>query len=100
MEGVRQGDELLAVEQNLPPLSSRLQLARPLPGLLRDLLPDELDICQLVHEHSLFIDVLDHFPGSDLDACQHIYNLMHRKFVLSDTPVPARPDADIPTPLA
>jgi pSer/pThr/pTyr-binding forkhead associated (FHA) protein len=82
MEGVRQLDEFRNMQKNLPPLGSPLAVPTPLAGKLRELSPSELDTFQLVLDHGQLQKVLDHFPGTDLDAAQNVINLMKREFVV------------------
>jgi hypothetical protein len=82
MEGVRQLDEFRNMQRNLPPLGSPLAVPTPLAGKLRDLSPAELDTFQLVLDHGLLQKVLDHYPGTDLDAATNIISLMKREFVV------------------
>jgi hypothetical protein len=82
MEGVRQLDEFKQLERHLPAPSSPLAVPTPLAGKLRELSPEELDVFQLVLDHGQMQAVLDHFPGSDLDAAQNLVNLMKREFVV------------------
>ena len=82
MEGVRQLDEFRNMAVNLPPLGSPLAVPTPLVGKLRDLSPTELDTFQLVLDHGLLQRVLDHYPGSDLEAAQNIIALMKRELVV------------------
>ncbi len=81
LEGLQKGDELSGLDGELPPPNARLALAQPLPGQLRDLSPEELDICQLVHEHKTLAGILDHHPGSDLEAYSRLAGLLRRKFI-------------------
>lgn len=82
MEGVRLLDEFRQIEAQLPPLNSPLAVPTPLAGKLRDLSPLELDIFQLVLDHGNLQAVLDHHPGSDLEAAQSLISLMRREFVV------------------
>ena len=82
MEGVRQLDEYRHIEHKLPPTQSALAVPTPLAGKLRDLTPPELDTFQLVLDHGHLQAVLDHYPGSDLDAAANLINLMRREFVV------------------
>jgi hypothetical protein len=82
MEGVRQLDELNNIQHKLPPMHSALAVPTPLAGKLRDLTPPELDTFQLVLDHGHLQAVLDHYPGTDLDAAQNLINLMRREFVV------------------
>ena len=82
MEGVRQLDEFRQIEAQLPPISSALAVPTPLAGKLRDLSPEELDTFQLVLDHGQLQQVLDYYPGPDLNAAQNVVNLMRREFVV------------------
>lgn len=82
MEGVRQLDEFNNLQHKLPPAHSALAVPTPLAGKLRDLTPPELDTFQLVLDHGHLQAVLDHYPGTDLDAAQNLINLMRREFVV------------------
>jgi pSer/pThr/pTyr-binding forkhead associated (FHA) protein len=82
MEGVRLLDEFRQIEAQLPPRSSPLAVPTPLAGKLRDLSPLELDLFQLVLDHGNLQAVLDHHPGSDLEAAHNLISLMRREFVV------------------
>jgi pSer/pThr/pTyr-binding forkhead associated (FHA) protein len=82
MEGVRLLDEFRQIEAQLPPPSSPLAVPTPLAGKLRELSPLELDVFQLVLDHGNLQAVLDHHPGSDLEAAQNLISLMRREFVV------------------
>jgi hypothetical protein len=82
MEGVRQLDEVMRIQGDLPPVNSRLAVPTPLAGRLRDLPPEELDVFQLVLDHGSLQAVLDHYPGSDMDAYTHLQALLGREFVV------------------
>lgn len=82
MEGVRLLDEFRQIEASLPGLDSALAVPTPLAGKLRELSPVELDVFQLVLDHGQLQAVLDHHPGSDLEAAQTLSGLMRREFVV------------------
>jgi len=82
MEGVRLLDEFRQIEHQLPHSRSPLAVPTPLAGKLRELSPVELDVFQLVLDHGLLQSVLDHYPGSDLEAAQNLLGLMRREFVV------------------
>lgn len=82
MEGVRLLDEFRHMEHQLPPRNSPLAVPTPLAGKLRDLSPLELDVFQLVLDHGHLQAVLDHHPGSDLEAAQSLIKLMRHEFVV------------------
>lgn len=81
LEGMRQTDELAAIETRLPPLSAKLALARPLPEPLRNLSPAELDMLQLVHEQTELLRVLDAYPGDDIEGVGILVSLLDRGLV-------------------
>lgn len=76
MDALRLGDELSVVEPELPPAGTRLQWASPLPGRLRSLEPDALDLLQLAWEHDLFAEVIDRSPLDDVVAVRGLLRLL------------------------
>jgi hypothetical protein len=82
MEGVRQLDEMRQLEGQLPALTSSLAVPTPLSGKLRDLTKEQLDTFQLVLDHGEVQAVLDNYPGSDLDAAQHLVELLKKEFIV------------------
>ena len=85
LEGMRQVDELARIKSNLPPVKTRLALAKPFPGKFRDLSPEELDVLQLVIEHGVVQTILDNYPVSDLEAFTHLASFLERKMVIAVT---------------
>ena len=81
LEGVRQLDEIRILEPKLPQRGARLHAAEPLPGNLRDLATEEIQLFQLVLHHNLLEAVIDNFPGSDFEAYTCLLDLMRRGFV-------------------
>jgi hypothetical protein len=81
LEGVRQLDEIRILEPKLPRRGARLHAAEPLPGNLRDLATEEIQLFQLVLHHSTLETVIDNFPGTDFDAYTCLLDLMRRGFV-------------------
>ena len=65
LEAACQNDELIEMEARLPRFDTHLTLANPLPGPLRNLSEEEMDLCQLVMEHGVILDVIDNFKGTD-----------------------------------
>ncbi len=82
LEAACQNDELTEMEAKLPRFDASLVLANPLPGPLRNLTEEEMDLCQLVMEHGVVLAVVDNFRGSDRHAFTHLISLIERKFVL------------------
>jgi pSer/pThr/pTyr-binding forkhead associated (FHA) protein len=81
LEGVRQLDEIRILEPKLPRHGARLHAAEPLPGNLRDLATEEIQLFQLVLDHNVLETVIDSFPGTDFDAYTCLLDLMRRGFV-------------------
>jgi hypothetical protein len=82
MEGVRQLDEIKNMGDALPAPESALAVPTPLAGKLRDLSPQQLDVFQLVLDHGQVQAVMDNYGGTDLEAAQHLVDLMRREFVV------------------
>ncbi len=83
LEGVRQLDEIRILEPKLPRRGARLHAAEPLPGNLRDLATEEIQLFQLVLDHDVLETVIDSFPGTDFDAYTCLLDLIRRGFVTS-----------------
>lgn len=81
LEGVRQLDEIRILEPKLPRPGARLHAAEPLPGNLRDLATEEIQLFQLVLHHNVLEAVIDNFPGTDFEAYTCLLDLMRRGFV-------------------
>ena len=82
LEGMRQVDEMRLLQGRLPPPGSRLAVSDSLPGSLRDLATEELQVFQLVLHHGALEAVVDHFPGTDLEAYTSLLGLLRRGFVV------------------
>lgn len=82
LEGVRQLDEIRILEPKLPPRGAQLNAAEPLPGNLRDVATEEIQLFQLILHHSTLETVIDNFPGSDFDAYTCLLDLIRRGFVI------------------
>ena len=81
MEGMRQHDELARIKDQLPSLSAKLLLEQPIVPLLRDLLPDELDIIQSVVNFGVLETVINHSAASDLQTAQTVLRLIDTGYV-------------------
>ena len=81
LEGMRQLDEIHLLESKLPQRGARLAVADPLPGSLRDLATEEIQVFQLVLHHGLLEATIDNFPGTDFEAYTCLMGLMRRGFV-------------------
>lgn len=76
MDALRLSDELRVLEPELPSGQARLRLVRPLPGRLRSLEPDALDLLQLAFEFQIFTNVVDRSTLDDVDAVRGLLRLM------------------------
>ncbi|MGD1018342.1 MAG: DUF4388 domain-containing protein [Verrucomicrobiia bacterium] len=83
LEGVRQLDEIRILEPKLPRPGARLHVAEPLPGNLRDLATEEIQLFQLVLHHNTLETAIDNFPGTDFEAYTCLMDLLRRGFVTS-----------------
>ncbi|MCG8421160.1 MAG: protein kinase [Proteobacteria bacterium] len=81
-EGMQRLDEFRMIEPNLPSLRSALAVPTPLSSGLHKLTRIELDIFRLVLDHGQFQAVLDHYPGSDLDAARALISLLRQELVV------------------
>ena len=85
LEGMLQVDELARLEKELPPPTAGLVAVSPLPGQIKDLSAEELTIFQLVLHHKGLQAVLNHYPGTDHEACTHLLSLLRRGYVAAAT---------------
>jgi hypothetical protein len=83
LEAAWQHDELKQLEAMLPAFETRLRMANPLPGPLPDLSPGEQTLCKLIMKHTHLLAVLDHFEGSDYEACIDLVSLMQREYIVT-----------------
>jgi len=81
LEGMRQLDEMRILEPKLPRRGTRLKAAEPLPGNLRDLATEEIQLFQLILHNGMLETVIDSFPGTDLEAYTCLLGLMKHGFV-------------------
>ena len=81
LEGMRQLDEIHILEPKLPRHGARLAAAEPLPGNLRDLATEEIQLFQLILHNGSLETVIDSFPGTDFEAYTCLLGLMKRGFV-------------------
>lgn len=81
LEGMRQLDEIHMIEPKLPRHGARLSAAEPLPGNLRDLATEEIQLFQLILHNGTLETVIDTFPGTDFEAYTCLLGLMKRGFV-------------------
>lgn len=83
LEGIRHLDEFRQIEPKLPASTAQLSVPMQLPGHLRDLVTEELQVFQLVLRHGTLKGVVDHFPGTDVEACTCILGLLRRGFIVA-----------------
>jgi hypothetical protein len=83
LEGVRQLDEIRILEPKLPRPGARLHIAEPLPGNLRDLATEEIQLFQLILHHNTLETAVDNFPGTDFEAYTCLMDLLRRGFITS-----------------
>jgi hypothetical protein len=76
MEGLRQIDELNALQHKLPAPEARLIVPKPLEPRVRNLSPDELDIFQLAYNQSEVLDIFNKSQTTDLQTAQIMLKLM------------------------
>jgi hypothetical protein len=81
-QGLQQLDELRSLEQKLPAVGAKLSVPMQLPGGLRDLATEELQVFQLVLHHGTIKAVVDHFPGTDLEAYTCVLGLLRHGFIV------------------
>jgi hypothetical protein len=83
LEGVRQLDEIRILEPKLPRPGARLHIAEPLPGNLRDLATEEIQLFEIVGRHNTLETAVDNFPGTDFEAYTCLMDLLRRGFLTS-----------------
>jgi pSer/pThr/pTyr-binding forkhead associated (FHA) protein len=81
LEGVRQLDEIRILEPKLPRPGARLHIADPLPGNLRDLATEEIQLFEIVGRHNTLETAVDNFPGTDFEAYTCLMDLLRRGFL-------------------
>ena len=81
LEGMRQLDEIHILEPKLPRPGTRLKATEQMPGNLRDLATEEIQLFQLILHNGLLETVIDSFPGTDFEAYTCLLGLMKRGFV-------------------
>ena len=81
MEGLRQIDEIRHMQRKLPPPEAELNIPSPLVPKLSELTSQELDVFQLIMNHSTLGQVLDRAASTDLDVTNILFDLMDKGFV-------------------
>jgi hypothetical protein len=78
MEGVRQQDELGTLKDRVPSYEAVLYLPPQLPGRLRDLPPEDLDVIEIAMRGRTFGGALDVASTADIDTARALLGLMER----------------------
>ncbi|MBW2700193.1 MAG: FHA domain-containing protein [Deltaproteobacteria bacterium] len=81
MEAMRLIDEFKRIEPQCPAVKSRFGMVRPLTAALRDLNEEQLDVLQLVHNHSQVQVVLDKSILNDFETYQTLMHLIRKGYV-------------------
>ncbi len=74
-------ETLAEMRDKLPLPDASLLVPSPPPGDLKQLTADEFTADQLVRKHGTLQGVLDHSPGTDLEATWHFSTLLERGFI-------------------
>ena len=81
MEGMRQLDEFNRLKEQLPPMTSKLEVSSPLIPPLRDLSPDEIDVLQMVHNYGTVAMILNKSMATDLQTTTILLKLIKTQYV-------------------
>jgi pSer/pThr/pTyr-binding forkhead associated (FHA) protein len=82
LEGMRYLDEMRLLEGKIPPPTAQLTAAPSAQSNLRELATEEIQIFQLAMHYHTLEAVVDHFPGTDLEAYTCLLGLLRRGFIL------------------
>lgn len=85
MEGMRLLDEMHNMGGDVPPMSARLYINKPLEANLRELSPEQLDVFQLVFNYGKVSSVLNKAHASDLETMQGLLHLIRNNFITTGT---------------
>ena len=86
MESMRILDEI--ARTGIPPMLSRISVPVPLPGPLRDLNPEELDVLQVAMGQVQLEAVFNNCSVDDIAIANAILSLIERKYLAVIPPVP------------
>ncbi|MEM1347283.1 MAG: hypothetical protein AAGI01_01920, partial [Myxococcota bacterium] len=81
MEGMRILDEIQNLGPDVPDSSALLAVQTPLLSSLKELSPEQLDIFQLVFNHSKYSAVLNRSEHADLETTRHLLHLIRNEYV-------------------
>jgi hypothetical protein len=84
LHGIQQLDETHLLEEKLPAADAKFSVPTKMPGDLHDLATEEVQMFQLVLHHETLAAVIDHFPGTDLEAYTCVLGLLRRGFIVVD----------------
>jgi pSer/pThr/pTyr-binding forkhead associated (FHA) protein len=84
MEGLRIFDEVHRIE--LPPMASRIALARPLTAKLRELTPEQLDVFQVSLEQTQLEAVFNNCPLDDIQIATSLAVLIDQGYLKISPP--------------
>jgi pSer/pThr/pTyr-binding forkhead associated (FHA) protein len=84
MEGLRIFDEVHRIE--LPPMGSRIALARPLTAKLRDLAPEQLDVLQVSLEQTQLEAVFNNCALDDITIANSLARLVGEGYIKVSPP--------------
>jgi len=84
LEASQEVDMLSDICSEAPALESKLSLKRPMPGVLKELSPDQLEVVQLTHDWGNMLDLLDHASGSDLVVTEILIKLIEKGWITTD----------------
>lgn len=79
MEGLRIFDEVHRID--LPPMSSRIAVTRPLAAKLRDLSPEQLDVFQVAMEQTQLEAVFNNCPLEDIQVAGALAGLIDNGYI-------------------
>ncbi len=84
MEGMRILDEIQALGPNVPEMTARLSIPRPLEAPLRELSPEQLDSFQSVLNHDTVSDVLNKTTDDDVQTMEGLVHLIKNDYVIAE----------------
>lgn len=81
MDALRMMDEYKRIARDLPSADAPLEVCRPLSKPLRELTPRELDVLQLVYNHSTLQEMCDHSLIDDVEISQGVLDLLRKDYI-------------------
>jgi pSer/pThr/pTyr-binding forkhead associated (FHA) protein len=84
MEGLRVFDEVHRIE--LPPMGSRIALARPLTAKLRDLTPEQLDVLQVSLDQTQLEAIFNNCSLDDIQIANSLAKLIEKGYLKVSPP--------------